>query len=258
MRKAFKKGCLILILAMGFVGACLTPQSARADGFAKTTTANLIKTFIRFGALNIHDDNVINDYALLNECKVYKYFIHDDFRWHDVQTAIRQAIRQDVAVYPTAYNYDASLLLDRYDFKNNIYRFVIENGRQAINTFHLSTLNEESCGDVHLTAMPQEFNFVLDRSIQFPGIPLGEDQARDLLHDMEKSGNTQRKVYVRFKLKIVYIQPLLQKDTSNQPGGKLIYRQSDGSLSGRLDSRLDSIEFYQDEARTKLIMKYTP
>ncbi len=245
----------VIVIALFVLGVFLHAGKAYADGFYPVTPGNIVKAFIRYGALDIRDNNVVNDYIQTNECKIYNYFQKDDFKWHEVQEAARKAIKQDVEIYPTAFDYDATMQLDRYDFDSKFFRFK-SGGDTAINTFRLNLSDYEICGQAQLKTLPNNVSFVLDRSIQFLGIPLEEEQAKELLRLMEKNNNANRLVYARFKIKIVYIQPIL-KTEANQ-WGKEEYKQGTSSMMARIDSRLETVEFYQDKARTKLIIKYAP
>lgn len=245
------------ILAAACLVWTLWIPAAQAEAFVAPSLGNLVKTMIRFGALNIRDDNVIDDYAIANECKIYTHFEGNDFRWHDVQTALRKSIRQDVELYPTGFYYDAVMELDHYDFSQKIFRFSGSRGRQNVNAFILSADGDKPCGEHRLTVIPDTFNFVLDRTIFFPGIPLDEDQAKELLRRMEERNNGVRVVYARFNLKVSYIAPM-HKTSPDKPDARPIYWQSNNVATVRIDSHLDSIAFYEDEARTKLIIQYTP
>lgn len=249
------KSFRIILLALLVIGLLCGSKTAFADGFSAVTPGNLVKAFIRFGALDIRDDNVIDDYILTNECKIYNYFRQDDFKWHEVQEATRKAIRQNVEVYPTAFDYDSPMQLDRYDFENKIFRFNA-GGNRSINTFRINMPDYDMCGKSRLKTISYNVSFVLDRSIQFLGIPLDEAQAKDLLKQIEKDQNVDRIVYARFKIKVIYIQPILKKDAG--PWGKESYTQNGTESIARVDARLDAIEFYRDKERTKLIIKYVP
>src|SRR5262249_19708156 len=107
---------ILLILVL-----CALP--AQAEDYAKPSWPNIVRTLVRFKAININDDKLLNDYAMITECDLYKAFYADDFKWNKVLEAIRDSVRQKVATFPTAYQYTAELQLDRYDFKRKEFAF---------------------------------------------------------------------------------------------------------------------------------------
>jgi hypothetical protein len=237
------------------------PNAAKADEFEKPTPQSLVKMLVRFGALNVGDDDALNDYAIIEECKLYDYFYHDDFRWRDVQAAMRKSIRQNINVFPTGFHYDSALRLGRYDFKNGIYRIKSDDGGTAANSFTVIVPDEQMrCNNQKAEDLPRTYRFVLDEQIRIVGLPLTPDDADKLMKRMDEAGNKEHIVFARFNLRVVYVGPLTRKkDESGAYAGR--YRQSDLANSVdniRLDSRLESIDYYEDEAATKLIYSYSP
>ena len=66
---------IVLLLAM-----LIAPLSAaQADTYDTPALMNIFKTLVRFGAVDIYDDDVIDLYARTNECEVYKKNYSDVF-----------------------------------------------------------------------------------------------------------------------------------------------------------------------------------
>ncbi|MDD3287715.1 MAG: DUF4852 domain-containing protein [Alphaproteobacteria bacterium] len=237
---------------------------ARAEDFVAPTLENITNTIIRYGAININKDDVIDNYGILMECKIFEYFYNDDFKWQKARAALREKIRQDVATFPTSYAYDAELQLDRYDFKNKQYKFTEKTTIKNVNSFSLKFKGGIVCGNKRNNVLPEEFRIVLDRPIYVSGLPLGNKEAEAFLKRMKDSQNNDRIVYARFNLRVTYVAPLYPVEGGNQSEKKYAQKNK-GETSGskdvsdytaRLDARLDSVNFYEDKERTRLIYSY--
>ncbi|MDD5585748.1 MAG: DUF4852 domain-containing protein [Alphaproteobacteria bacterium] len=249
-------GAMICFLTAFLVTA--GPASLRAEEYAPPTFSNIVKALVRFGALDISDDNNLNGYAMVVECKLYKRYFDNDFKWHQIQAAMRKAIRQDVSSFPTALYYDATLKLDRYNFKNKVYQFTDKSSLANVDYFTLLARLDDACVISETNrVLPEEYQFVLDQPLVLAGIPLSEEDGQTLLTRMDGSNNKSHLVFARFNMRIVFISRLTRPlDQNNRPAKML--RQDAGKNFVRLDARMGSIDFYEDEARTKLIYSYRP
>ena len=248
---------MIRSLCLGLLCAIimLASPAAKAQTYAKPSYENMLQTLIRMGALNITDDSVIDDYAVITECKLYANFFKDDFKWNRIRQAMRQSIKQNVATYPTGFAYEAELQLDRYDFQEKLYKFRERATVKNVNAFVLFSTEGRTCADQKVNVLPTAFRAILNEPIYFTGLPLTEEDAKALLKRMEADGNRDRIVYARFNLRITYIAPLRRPD--NAPANVLVPLQQEKSDSSiRLDARLDSLEIFEDAGRTKLIYNY--
>lgn len=257
MRKIWLIGLLFLLVAV----------PARADEYEKPSLSNFMKTLIRFGAVDLRRDDIIDAYGRVSECKIYFEFYKDDFKWQKVRQALRESIKQNIATFPVAYQYDAVLQLERYDFRERLYRFTAKTAQASSNVFSILTQKEEFCTDTDHSFPPMIYKFVLDRPLKMLGIPIGPDIGQRLLERMDAANNKDRLVYARFKFRITYIAPLnvkkpktaLPDNREKTPSGygpMVVQDIKDDEVM--MDSRVDSIEYYEDPARTKLIYSYTP
>jgi hypothetical protein len=245
--------CLLLVLCVA-----MTPAPLRAEEYAPPSIANILKTLVRFGALDVSDDEVLNTYAMAVECKIYTRYYKDDFQWHKVQAAMRKAIRQDIMTYPTALYYDASLALTRYNFKDKVYLFSDRYSLKNVDFFSLSAEGDNSCDKNQNKLLPVDYHFVLDQPLALTGLPLSEEDANTLFDRMEKADNKKHVVFARVNMKVVFVDRLIY--TRNQLTRRILgfLHQNTGRNYVRLDVRIGSIDFYEDEARTKLIYSYRP
>jgi len=252
--RLFAASLLVLVL--------FNAAPAVADEYETPSLQNFVKTLVRFGALNINDNDIINEYAMIEECKIYNHFTSDDFKWHQIQAALRESIHQNVKTFPTGYHYDKQIQLGHYDFKEKLYRFNDEKALSNVNSFTISTHKETACQENENSIFPKKYKLVLDHPLYIPGLPLAEEDARTLLKHMEENKNEDHIIMVRFNLKIIYILPLVRKTNADKvPVGELHQATNTSNTekaSIRFDSRIGSVDFFEDESMTKLIYSFRP
>jgi hypothetical protein len=246
--------CLFLVLFF----LSWAPRFAQADDYAQATWPNLLHTMIRFNALDISDTTLLDEYGIVTECDLYKVFYADDFKWQKVRQAMQQSIKMHVASFPTGYRYDQKMQLDRYDFATKLFRFAKKSTINNVNSFTLYAVNGTSCGSTDITIIPRTFKAMLQTPLTLEGIPMGEGDAKALLARMDQAQNDIRLIYARFNLRIVYIEPFQKVLVSPRDTTSYTYKQQNEAMPEyvRFDTRLDSIDFFEDPEMTKLIYQY--
>ncbi|MFA5040501.1 MAG: DUF4852 domain-containing protein [Bdellovibrionales bacterium] len=237
---------------------CASPaRSFGAEGYADISWLNLINTMVRFNAINMSDDVMIDEYALISECDLYKSFYANEFKWNQVRGALRESLKMNTQTYPTKYHYDSTLELERYNFRNMNFRFSEKTPLRNINSLVIYSVEGTSCPAAEVLHMPRSFRTILTVPLTLEGLPLSEDDAEALLARMRKNNNANRVIYVRYNLRIIYVQPMkinAERKREDEP----LYVQTGkvASKDVRFDTYLDSIEFFEDPQRTKLIYTY--
>lgn len=227
---------------------CAVPVRAEETlDYAAPTWANLLRTMVHFNALDLSDNTLLDEYAAVTDCDVYKASYGDDFKWNAVRQAIRDDVEQNRAHYPAAYAYDIRLRLDRYDFANRLFVFSDKTPVRNINAIPLYTFDSMPCNNVRIRFIPGSFRAVLvDQPVDIPGLPLTPEEGQALLKRMAIVGNNQRFVYAEFNLHVIYIDQL-RHGMVRVPGD--FYR---------FDSRSGLVDFYEDENHTRPIYSYRP
>jgi hypothetical protein len=164
----------------------------------------------------------------------------------------------NVGNFPVAYHYDMRMQLDRYDFATKQFRFTLRSSLDGVNVIFMYRNGGPACG-VWTQYIPRSFRVVLTTILNKQGIPLSESDAHNLITLMDLDQNEARIIYARFNMRIVNIEPLVKHDTRRGNRGELTFTQT--PISGRevrLDARLDSVDFYEDKERKKLIAEIRP
>lgn len=240
---------LVFLLAAG---------PAHADIYARPTWANLIHTLVRYGALDLGDNKILDEYAIVTDCDIYKVFHDNDFKWNQVRDSIRQSIEINLSKFPASYVYEDKLMLDRYDFQQQMFHFSDKNPLQKVNAFFLFRTNGHTCGDLVINYLPRAFRAILDESVSLPGLPLTQRSADALLRRMDANGNKERLIYVRFNLHINYVGKV---DKNPDPSSTdLMYTQQGAARDAPvlLNAQIDTIDFFEDENYRKLLYSYQP
>ncbi|HUY68880.1 MAG TPA: DUF4852 domain-containing protein [Alphaproteobacteria bacterium] len=246
---------------LGLLLLCLLlALPARADDYAAPTLANLAHTLVRFGAFDLTDDNLLDQYAMITDCDIYQRFYGNDFQWQRVRKLIRQDIKLNIGSYPIDYGYDAEMQLDRYDFRQHVFHFTPKTVVGSVNAITIyQTEDAPTCGTAKIADLPHIYRAVFDVPVTLEGLPLAPADAQALLKQMDKDKNRDRIVYAQFNLRIVYIEPIHRVATGG--GAPVKYLQAGQTVDThgiQFAARLDSVDFYEDPARTRLIYTYKP
>jgi len=235
-------------------------QQFRAQEYVSPTWPSLLRTMIRFGAIDITSDPfLLDEYAVATECELYEAFYPNDFKWQQVRRALKESIQKNVATYPVAYYHTSKVQLGRYDFDQKLFRFTKKTTLKGVNAIYVYAVSGLGCGVAETKFLPRSFRAVLSSVLYLEGLPLPERDARALVARMEEDGNKDRIIYVRFNVHIVYIEPFMKiEDPADSANVHYSQPSSHVSKEVRLDARLDSIVFYEDKKMTKSIYTYAP
>jgi hypothetical protein len=251
----FRRVALLVVFAL------ITLSSpARAEGeYSDPTWTNLVRAMIRFGAMDLAEEKLIDDYAKISECSLYENFYDDDFKWTDVRQAIRKSVQMNIASFPVAFHYEAKVPLGRYDMEAKVFRFARKGVVDGVNVITLHAANT-NCPNADVFYLPKVFKAYLTSTIYIDGIPMSEDDAKALIKHLEDAQNTRRIVIAKYNLRIVYVDPFVKIEAKSKKS-RTAYVQTENDKKGdmaRFNARLDSIEFFEDALMTKPIALVKP
>ncbi len=259
-----KRVGFLLIVAI----LCLAHRSVAAQEYAKPSFDNIVKTLIRMGAVDINRDEIIDLYARVTGCQHYTAYFKDDFVWEKKRHELREEIRKNISTYPTGYAYETAVKLGRYNFEERLYPFIGEGNKEInVNTFSMIVENKNFCFDGKSYWLPSVYKLVLNRPIKMAGLYLNEEDGRALLQRMDAAKNPTHVLFLRVNVRVLFVAAIANEEEASRQK-KAVHRKEraknaavlqaiDGG-SIQLDSRLDSIEYFEDEAHTKLIYTYRP
>jgi len=252
-----RKIMIAALLGLSFV---VPVKDVRAEAFAKLSLDNIMKALVRYGAVDIRNDLVIDLYAGIMVCDLYQELYHDDFKWNKVRNVLREKIKEDIAFFPTGFQYDSVLQLGKYDFKEKIYRFSRKTAQFNANVFRMSTNKGDDCNRQGGLQLPPTFEIVLDKPVTIVGIPMDEAAGKKLFERLERNGNEDHLIYVRFKIGISYVAPFIKTKARAAMNANEDFRRGSEEEDYetdkiRFDGYLHLLEFYEDPERTHLIYR---
>ena len=245
----------IFLLLLAFLW---TASPAHADIYVHPSWENLLKTLVRYGALDLSDNKILDEYAIVTDCDIFKTFVGNDFRWNQVRDSMRESVQLNISKFPMSYAYEDKLALDRYDFQQQMYRFSDRNPLQKVNAFFLFRTNGHVCSDQIVHYLPKAFRAVLDESVTLPGLPLTQRSADALLRRMDANNNKDRFVYVRFNLHINYVGKVDKNPDLGTTDPMYVQAGAKQDSPVLLNSQVDTIDFYEDPLYRKLLYSYQP
>jgi hypothetical protein len=244
---------IVLILAL-----LLISMPARADIYARPTWDNLMKTLVRYGALDLTDNKILDEYAIVTDCDLYHAFFQNDFKWNQVRESMRDSVQINLSKFPSSYVYEDKIALDHYDFTQQLYHFSDHQPLQKVNAFFLYRTDGLTCDKIRINYLPRSFRAVLDESVTLPGLPLTQRSADALLRRMDANGNTNRMVYVRFNLHVNYVGKVDKNANASDSDPMYVQAGSPHDAPVILNAQVDTIDFYEDDRYTKLLYSYQP
>jgi len=268
---------LFFMFAIGVCGLSFAQEQIPIEGYTQEldssipeasgeyydiSLANVMRAMFRFNALDLGDRDIIQDYTFVTECELVTAFLDTDFKWDQVIDAVRIDIQNNKNDFPSRFRFDTAMRLSRFDARTKMFYFTEDTKIDGINSIQLISVNKDMlCYRNKLERLyvfPNVFRAVFPSYIYLEGIPMQDREARVLISRMDRIGNNKRAIFVTYKMSIAYIVPFAIED--NIFGGKeaKYYQGKVNTRDVRLNVRLDSIQFFEDPERTKLLYEYVP
>lgn len=214
-----------------------------ATKFVFADLFNLSRAYIKLTGVDLADDKLVDDFAIINNCDMYLKFYKDEFNWRQAREAFRRLIQRDLEGYPEYIYLLGNSRLGRYDFDRKAFVFDEKFTFQRVGLLPAPT--RVKCGALQIDRIPLNYTFRLTNPITLDAIPLDENKARVLTRLMDQELNTARKIYVGFYVRINDFSTI-----GNMASG---YGRSEATVR----ATLLSMRFFVDPERKKMIYEYT-
>lgn len=211
--------------------------------FQRASLQTLSRSYIKLTGVDLSDDHLIDDFALINYCNIYQQYFSDEFSWRQAREAFRRVIQRELESYPENLYLLGSISIGRYDFDKKAFLLPGDSKFERTGQFRFYDRNF-SCGRAGVSQLPLYYNFVLTNPVTLDRIQIPEDKAFSITRIMDQEQNVDRKVYVSYFLRVI--------DFNSQRGNAV-------SINTRATVRatLLSMRLYLDRARKILIYEYT-
>lgn len=219
-----------------FLFAAAVPSHAESarTGYARANFKDLVQTYVSLGGADIMNPKVVDEYAEILHCDSYREKYTNDFEWNQVRQMIQGSLMQKKVFYRTLYEFGGPIFLNRYDFKSQSFPLAEESVQKNIGRM-IMFYNQEFepyCGRRRRPDnFPQHFALDIKTPLSMTNIYMSQEEADALVKRMNDSQNTDRKVYVRFRVKVL--------GSVGTEGGGQGYKVV-------LDGEIEDIDFFED------------
>ncbi len=216
---------------------------ANTQTFNVPTMEGFARAFVKLSGVDMTDDQLIDDFASINYCKIFSAYYPNEFAWNQARKAIRKIVERDLETYPETFVLTGTISLGRYDFSS--YAFILRNDDRFTNTglFDLRFNLPQECALLRrLAVIPGNYVVRLVNPVMLDRIPAAVYLAKQIVQTMDRNENYRRTVYVSF-----YIRANDFSVTDRQIG-----------LTANVRATLLALRFYADAGRNMLIYDYRP
>lgn len=216
---------LALLAALAFSGlnqqafAVAAYNAETGEAFAEPTFRDLSMMLLMLDGVDINNPKVADDYAKMSFCGLYKEKYKNDFEWNKVRQQIVNRVLAKKDYYRLQYELDGTINLDRYNFDTQDFPLTSATAMQRVGSMilydtgnaadNVKGRNRVLCNDDSVThVFPGMYMFILTQPLTFDRLKLPMDEAKALLERMETTKNNDRRLYVRFRLRVTGIDKI--------------------------------------------------
>jgi hypothetical protein len=217
MKRFFAKLlCAAMLLSLP-TGSALASKYGGGEAYAEANFRDLAQTLILMDGVSLEDNKIIDEYAKMNYCSIYKEKFRDDFEWSRFRKLLIQKVQSKKEYFRNLYQISGVIYLGRYNFDTQDFPFINKSALVNVGSLQLFDLNRNSAETVALRTLcqgegmsqilPDHYVFELNQPLTFDRLKLPMEEAKKLLERMERMDNTDRRLYVRFRMRIISIVP---------------------------------------------------
>ena len=203
-------------------------QENRGESFASPTFRDMAIASVMLGAYDTDSNEVIDEYAKLMYCSLYREKFKLDFEWNNIRRELMNKIKSKREYFRTKYEITGVVYLGRYSFETQDFPFVrntalvnvgslmLLNATRYVADTSQSGCSSSAAGDEFF---PLVFVFMMQQPLTLDRIKMPMDDAEKLLKQMDLMNNKERALHVRFRVR------LMGSGTKNPRGpGRLMMR----------------------------------
>lgn len=246
MKLFFLRAVLCVLLLTLPYGSAQAVKYTGGESYAAPDFRDLTQTMILMGGMPIENDKVVDEYAKMNYCDVYKEKFHNDFEWVKFRNLLIQKVQSKKEYFRVLYEISGVVYLGRYNLDTQDFPFIKDSALVNVGSLQLYSLvktrqsdamKKVLCEDTRVsTVFPDFYVFELNQPRTFDRLKLPMEEAKKLLARMERTGNTDRRLYVRFRLKVISVNPIAVRS---------------GNLPAYLRGEMTGIDLFLDREMTQ-------
>lgn len=235
---------LLALLAASPAMAEEDPKQGRGESFAAPTFRELALTSLMLEAFDSSSNEVIDEYAKLMYCPLYKEKFKSDFEWNSIRQELGRKLQGKREYFRTHYEVYGTVYLGRYSFETQDFPFVRDTALVNVGSLTLLSLIPRAnldirrlCGDREPSPIfPTTYLFMLQQPLTLDRLRMPMDEAEALLKRMDLMNNKERSLFIRFRVRLL-------------GAGRMYARGANLNLLMR--GELVSIDLFYDREMTK-------
>lgn len=219
------------------------------EAYAVPTYKEISQTLLMLGGVDVNDPKVMEDYAKMVYCGLYKEKFKNDFEWNKVRGLIASRALEKKEMFRTHYEIRGTMKLDRYNFEGQYFPFTKDT--EVVNVGSMVLTEREDlipfCGVTNPSKRFPVMTFLdLNQPLNLTSLKMPMDEAEKFLTKLADLNVKDRIIYVRFRFKIMEVTEVT----------KAFYPQ-DEFTQARFLARMNQIDFFFDRDLTKWISGVT-
>lgn len=235
-------------MILSLPGSALASKYGGGEAYAEANFRDLTQTLILMDGISIEENKILDEYARMNYCSIYEEKFHDDFEWVQFRKLLAQKIQSKKEYYRNLYQISGVIYLGRYNFDTQDFPFIKNSALVNVGSLQLydvsynSTEGKEArticSGKEKAMMMPDHYVFELNQPLTFDRLKMPMEEAKRLLDRMMRTDNKDRRLYVRFRMRVISIVPIPIK-------------QFEAHTTVRLRGELTGIDIFLDRELTQ-------
>ncbi len=232
------------------------PQSKRRHIYEKPTMKSLANLYWALGFTDLDNDDHIDSYLKLTECKIFKRFIASEFEWREIRDATRKFISANRTEFPMRFELVQEIKLLDYDVKRRAFEIAPKYQVQSYRRFEMVATGvtyESLCGhkkrEIH--GFPRGVILELSRPFSLTYVPASPSIAEEYLEEkarmfqaMSENAKNQYHLYnIRTAYLVMQVKVFAHRKTQ---------KLSSGYLGLQTMAVLEGYEVYGDIGRKQL------
>lgn len=197
-------------------------DAAPKDEFIDPSYKNLSKLYWRLGMLDVGDSKNIDNFLLINECDLYKKYIHNEFEWGKLRRATAASITKNLQGYPNTFEAMVPIFLGAYDVDKERFEVTPESRVATLKRIRLlynkkrDLICKRFKKDQEIANYPKNITIVLNKPLSVKYVPVKRELAELYISESNdyynglptayKNRETkyQRLAYLRLKFEVLH------------------------------------------------------
>lgn len=236
----------LLVTLLSHQAGAFVPEKEIGEAYAKPSYKELAQTLVLMNGLDINKPEVVEDYAKMFYCDLYKEKFSSDFEWNKLKQQIISRVLEKKDMFRLQYEITDSVKFERYDFEGQF--FPLDKESRLENVGSLMVLDEKGfepyCNQNDFqSVLPSVIYIQLMQPLNVDHIRMPMDEAEKFLGVLESMKVRDRTVYIRFRVKIIEVAAV----AASKYFGKVVTDRAD------FLGKIMQIDFFYDREMTKWI-----